>query len=153
MPSFPFTPASLVVAVITVAGCAGGGSPVQAGLANAASISRFSRSDPQAPHDPVSNGGESCPRSARGSSPLRGRIPPCPSASARSSPAPRATKIERSSGPWTEPWFPSRGMDPCAEWTATSWQLTVRSELSPALCETACAPSLFGCAAGRRRQP
>ena len=145
------------LALAAVAGAVGCGSSnrVQAGLANAPSMSRFTRTDPQAPRDPVTNGGESCARNATGSTPLRGRLPPCPHVeTAGTAASPFGGTLRAFDESPHAPWLPAAmPLDSCVGSTVESWQLPTSADAVREMCERACAPSIVRCVSGRGRRP
>ena len=141
---------------VALVGCAGCGSSVQGGLANAPAMSRFARADAQASHDPIANGGESCSRAEPGASPLRGRLPPCPRVEVPA--ALVAAQLALDLSGVTEvahtPWIPTpTPMGACFGYTTEPWQLPSTGDEVRSICAQACAPSLLRCAAGWRRRP
>ena len=93
-----------VATLLLLGGCA---TRVEAGLANAPRLGATAAGEPRG--DVISNGGDSCGRYSE-ASPLRGRIPPCPSVTRSSSRIAPALTAPASTGegvvvPWVQHFY------------------------------------------------
>jgi hypothetical protein len=133
----PLLPLKLLLSGAALVACAPSSS-LSVGLANAPSAQYglpVAAADTRN-YDAIANGLDSCDREAAGTSPLRGRLPPCPRAERSSTDEPTFAP-HQAALPAIEPHMPC--------WAAADPWPQHMTRASVAMCGRACSPTLVAC--------